>query len=198
MAVLRDREAVLTASDEDLLETYREMTGKLDAPPFTMRSIAEIQTSMAMLAGQYAAEQLGVPKDQGKTVPLTLAELTARVQHRSTTGAHAAALNSALAPTTGTIMASKEAKKTKTPKAEKAEAAAPAQRGRKPINATFKLTGEGTTNVRETSNRGQILKHMGELPGKKATSDELNATFGRNTLGDLRVLVRLGHLVEVA
>jgi hypothetical protein len=181
------------------------MTGQLDHSGFACREALEIQASMALLSGQYRAEQLGVAKDQhGSTHPLTLAEATERVANRSNgvTGARTAAVFNHQRTTLGIDdMASDKTKATKAapkPKAPKAEATEAATRGRKPTNPSFKLTGEGSTNVRASSNRGQILAHLAELPGKKATTEELNATFGRNTLGDLRVLVRLGHLSELA
>lgn len=191
MTVLRDRAVVITSSDEDLLETYRAMTGKLDHPGFSSRAALEVQASMAMLAGQYAAEQLGVPKDSlgGKTIPMTLAEVSARVAQRSSgvQGARTVAVDQSSRTRTSIEMAKEKAPK---PEGE--------TRGRKKVNATYKLTGEGTTTVRPSSARGQLLAHLSELPGKKSTTEELNAVFGRNCQGDLRVLVRLGHLAELA
>lgn len=191
MTILRDRAACAAASDADLLETYRAMTGKLDHPGFSCREALELQASHAILAGQYAAEQLGVPKDMAATEvsPLTLAEVTARVTQRSDSryGARAVAVEQ---QRTGTI----DMTETKATKAPKAEGTKP---GRKTGNPTFKLTGHGTTSVRASSARGQLMAHIETLPNKKATLDELNAKFERNTLGDCRVLVRLCHLEEV-
>lgn len=194
MAIIRDRKKLHDASDEDLRDTYRAMTGDNEAE-FEDRAIAYNKASMAVLSAEYEAGQLGVPKDaHGAVVAMTHEERMAKVRART---AHFGNVRSDAPHNANShqhqqehIMATKKA----TPKAKASEEAV--GRGPTPKEFNVKATGAGTTKVRGESARGQILAYIAEH--KKISVSALDEHFGKRTLGEVRVLIKLGHVEEVA
>lgn len=79
---------------------------------------------------------------------------------------------------------------------EKVASVLPKQRGRKPINATYKYVGTDEVRVRDTSMRGQVLAAIKEA-GKIQKAD-LDRKFGQNTSGFVSKLVLSGHIQQLA
>lgn len=188
--LIRTQDAVWApgVSDADLLETYRAMTGDATFVAFDPPESARPRTAMAILAAEHAAGRAGVSK-HAQPEPLTAAELRARMQEK------VAAENSALDGSRKQKRANNFMEQDMARK--KPAGADPSQRGR-PTHPDFKVraTGAGKTKVRAESARGKLLAHIAASKKPTAVSD-LDAAFERKTLGDVRVLIQLGHLVAV-
>lgn len=204
LAVIRDRQKLIDASESDLRETFEAMSG---APAAAQASVGalHVMTSMAVLSNINAAGHLGVAR--GEAVPtLTHQELEARRKSRGVTaagiGTHGSGGRNLRAedeshfPLESNIMAA--AKKTSAAKkaTASADAATDTKAGRPKAPVTVSATGNGTTNVRPTSFRGQVLAAIAAK--KKISTTDLDLMFEKPTLGEVRVLEKLGHVAIAA
>lgn len=178
--IIRNRDAIRSASLEDLNHTYRELKGEPDFKGFTQRAAAEVQVGMAIMAAQDAAGHAGVPKGSLPPV-LTAQELAAKTNpYKEGTLSHAL----------------KEAVDKQTPiepRPKKAEAPANKRMVIKRVMATF----DGGSKPQAGSIRNQVLQYIQAAENHCCTVEELEAHFKQPVRGYLQKLIEKNHLVTI-
>ena len=182
--IIRDRDAVRSASLEDLNHTYRELKGDPGFKGFTARAAAEVQVGMAIMAAQDAAGHAGVPKGTKQLPVLTPTELAAKTNpYKEGTLSHAL----------------KEAIDKQQPIAPRPKAAEkpPSDRAKRIVIKRVMATGMGESKPQAGSVRNQILLHIQSLPNGMAAVEDLEAHFQRPVRGYLQKLIEKNHLVII-
>lgn len=181
--IIRDREAVRSASLDDLNHTYRELKGEPGFKGFTTRAAAEVQVGMAIMAAQDAAGHAGVPKGTQPPV-LTATELAAKTNpYKEGTLSHK--LHEEIA-----------AQQPITPR-PKAEDKPPAERSKRVVIKRVMATFMGESKPQAGSIRNQVLTHIQQAENHTCTVEELEAHFQQPVRGYLQKLIEKNHLVII-
>lgn len=179
--IIRDRNAVLHASLEDLNHTYRELRGEPAHPGFKDRAAAQVQVQMAIMAAEQVVAHAGVPVGS-EPVAKTVAELGHNPYKEGTISHRLHDEIAAQAPIA------------RRPK--KAEAPADPANKRVVIRAV-RATFAGTSRPQAGSVRRAVLDYVQKAPNATATVEALEEHFQQPVRGYLQKLIEKNHLTIV-
>lgn len=174
--LIRDKEATMTASLEDLNYTYRELRGDKKHPGFKDIAAARVQVQMAIMAAQDAVGKLGVPQNT-EPVAKTVKEL-GRNPYKEGTMSH---------------KLYEEIAEQEPIKPRERGADTPKKTTINKVKATF----AGTSRPQEGSVRTNVLKFIQCAPDNTATVEEMEKHFGHPVRGYLQKLLEKNHIVVI-
>lgn len=179
--IIRDRNAVFTASLEDLNHTYRELRGEPSHPGFKDRAAAQVQVQMAIMAAEDVVAHAGVPAGT-EPVAKTVAELGHNPYAEGTLSHR---LHEEIAQ-----------QKPITPRPKKADAPQSAASKRVTIRAV-RATFAGTSRPQSGSIRNAVLEFVQKAADHTATVEALEQHFQQPVRGYLQKLIEKNHLTIV-
>jgi hypothetical protein len=180
--LIRDRNATMTASLEDLNYTYRELRGEKNHPGFKDRAAAQVQVQMAIMAAEGVVGRMGVPQNTAP-VAKTVKELGFNPYKEGTMSYELYEAVHKQEPIVPRIKASEATPDKPAPK-------------RLVINKV-KATFAGTSKMQSGSVRAAVLKFVQESPDNTATVEAIDAAIGQPCRGHLQKLLEKNHIAVV-
>lgn len=179
--IIRDREAVRTASLDDLNHTYRELRGEPGFKGFSNRAAAEVQVQMAIMAAEDVVGHAGVPPGT-RPVAKTVREL-GHNPYKEGTMSHR-------------LHEEITSQQPITPRPKAAEKPA-AERGKRLVINRVRATFSGESRPQAGSIRNQVLLFVQAAPEHTCTVAALEEHFQQPVRGYLQKLIEKNHLVIV-
>lgn len=176
--IIRDKNATMTASLEDLNYTFRELRGIKDHPGFKDVAAARVQVQMAIMASEGVVGRDGVPQNTNP-VAKTVSELGRNPYQPGT-----------MSYELHEQVYQQEPIK---PRSELPEEQRPKKVVLRKVRATF----AGTSRVQEGSVRHRVLQAIQDAKNHTATVEELEAVVGVAVRGYLQKLLEKNHIEPV-